>query len=66
MLFGWQVGADLGPTALQRDIRFVQLCAKLGLCDYWVQSGTWPDCAEQLSDYYDFKAEVRRAVAAAV
>ena len=54
-----------GPWPLQRDIRFVQLCAKLGFCDYWVKSDMWPDCAEQLSDCYDFKEEVRRIVAAA-
>jgi hypothetical protein len=41
-----------------RDIRFVGLCAKLGLCDYWVKSGRWPDCADQTP--YDFKAEARR------
>ena len=35
---------------MMRDIRFVQLCAKLGLCDYWVKSNTWPDCAERVSD----------------
>ena len=51
-----------GVGPLQRDTRFVQLCAKLGLCDYWVKSDTWPDCAEQLAKYYDFKSEVRRLV----
>jgi hypothetical protein len=30
---------------LVRDKRFVGLCAKLGLCDYWVTTGRWPDCA---------------------
>ena len=58
----WLLGR-VGP--LQRDTRFVQLCAKLGLCDYWVKSDTWPDCAEQLEDYYDFKAEARRLVSSA-
>ena len=48
---------------MMRDIRFVQLCAKLGLCDYRVKGDIWPDCAEQLAEYYDFKAEARRLVA---
>lgn len=43
-----------------RDPRFVGLCAKLGLCDYWVESGRWPDCAAWVADLYDFKAEARR------
>ena len=65
-LFGrYRFAPGPGLPHLQRDIRFVQLCAKLGLCDYWVKSDTWPDCAEQLADYYDFKAEVRRTGAAA-
>ena len=45
-----------------KDIRFVRLCAKLGLCDYWVNTGSWPDCAEAVAPYYDFKAEARRLV----
>lgn len=45
---------------MMRDVRFVGLCAKLGLCDYWVTTGHWPDCAEAVAHYYDFKAEVRR------
>ena len=32
--------------AMMRDPRFVSLCAKLGLCDYWVKTDRWPDCAE--------------------
>jgi hypothetical protein len=43
---------------MMRDIRFVGLCAKLGLCDYWVASGRWPDCADRAP--YDFKAEAQR------
>ncbi len=45
------------------DIRFVGLCAKLGLCDYWVKTGRWPDCAELVASDYDFKAEARRLAA---
>ena len=47
---------------MMHDIRFVGLCAKLGLCDYWVTTGRWPDCAEDGVLSYDFKAECRRWV----
>jgi TolB-like protein len=40
------------------DPRFVGVCAKLGLCDYWVGSGRWPDCADKVA--YDFRAEATR------
>ncbi len=45
---------------MRRDRRFVDFCAKLGLCDYWVESGHWPDCADAGVLPYDFKAECRR------
>jgi TolB-like protein len=48
--------------AFFRDRRFPRLCAKLGLCDYWVETGKWPDCADEVS--YDFRAEVRRLAGA--
>jgi hypothetical protein len=48
---------------MTRDIRFVGFCARLGLCDYWVKTGRWPDCAEAVAPYYDFKAEARRLAA---
>jgi adenylate cyclase len=40
------------------DPRFPRLCAKLGLADYWLETGKWPDCADDVP--YDFRAEVRR------
>jgi adenylate cyclase len=46
--------------AMRRDRRFVQLCGWLGLCSYWVKTGRWPDCADELAGYYDFRAEARR------
>jgi TolB-like protein len=49
---------DYGRLDVTRDIRFVGLCAKLGLCDYWVKSDRWPDCADHVP--YDFRAESRR------
>ena len=45
---------------MMRDIRFVGLCAKLGLCDYWVETDRWPDCIDTVASEYDFKAEARR------
>lgn len=49
--------------AMMRDERFVRLCAKLGLCDYWVASGRWPDCAADGILPYDFEALVHREAA---
>lgn len=43
---------------MMRDVRFVGLCAKMGLCTYWVETDCWPDCADV--GLYDFKAECRR------
>ena len=48
---------------MMRDPRFPRFCAKLGLGEYWVTSGRWPDCAEAVAADYDFKAECRRLVA---
>jgi TolB-like protein len=45
---------------LNKTVRFVALCQRLGLCNYWVESGTWPDCVDWAP--YDFKAEVKRSV----
>jgi tetratricopeptide (TPR) repeat protein len=40
------------------DARILDLCAKLGLCDYWAKTGRWPDCANRVG--YDFRAEAAR------
>jgi len=40
---------------IRNDPRFVRLCARLGLVEFWLQSGTWPDCADTTP--YDFRAE---------
>ena len=48
-----------GP--LMEDPRFVVLCAKLGLCDYWVRTERWPDCAAIAP--YDFEGGARRLAA---
>jgi TolB-like protein len=48
-----------GMPQLRNDPRFVPLCARLGLVDFWLATGKWPDCADDVP--YDFKAECERA-----
>lgn len=43
---------------LRSDPRFVTLCARLGLVEYWLTTQKWPDCADTVS--YDFRAECER------
>jgi hypothetical protein len=43
------------------DPRLMMLCAKLGLCAYWIATDNWPDCVDLVP--YDFRAEARRAAA---
>ncbi len=50
-------------SGMIEDPRFARLCAKLGLVDYWVATGRWPDCADEGVLPYDFKAEARRLAA---
>jgi TolB-like protein len=45
-----------GNEPMMRDARFVQLCRRIGLCDYWIASDRWPDCADEGVLPYDFKA----------
>ena len=40
---------------LRADPRFVHLCARLGLVQYWTQTKRWPDCADEVP--YDFRDE---------
>jgi adenylate cyclase len=49
---------------VRRDPRFIQLCARLGLVDYWLATDKWPDCVAETQPYYDFKAECARVAAA--
>ena len=49
-----------GCEALRRDVRFAEVCVRLGLYDFWRETGTWPDCVADLADIYDFKAECER------
>jgi hypothetical protein len=43
---------------LRNDLRFPRLCARLGLVEFWMATGKWPDCAAELP--YDFKLECAR------
>ena len=61
LLGGWGAGLIFDMMlngAMIRDPRFLRLCAKLGLVSYWLDSGSWPDCADRVP--YDFRAEARR------
>ncbi len=44
-----------------RHERFTRLAARLGLAQYWIESGKWPDCASAVD--YDFKAACTAAAA---
>ena len=44
-----------GMPELRNDPRFVRLCARLGLVEFWMATGKWPDCVDEVP--YDFKAE---------
>jgi tetratricopeptide (TPR) repeat protein len=48
-----------GMPELRNDPRFVPLCARLGLVEFWLSSGEWPDCVDEVP--YDFKAECEKA-----
>jgi len=46
---------------LRADPRFVRLCARLGLVQYWTATQRWPDCADEVP--YDFREECARLTA---
>jgi adenylate cyclase len=48
---------------LRNDRRFPRLCARLGLVDFWLTTGRWPDCASETP--YDFRQECENAQATA-
>ncbi|HEY5622926.1 MAG TPA: hypothetical protein VIV14_04120, partial [Gammaproteobacteria bacterium] len=48
-----------GMPELRNDLRFVNLCARLGLVEFWLATGKWPDCADEVP--YDFRAECEKA-----
>jgi adenylate cyclase len=47
-----------GMPELRNDSRFVPLCARLGLVEFWLATGKWPDCVDEVP--YDFKAECEK------
>jgi len=50
-------------AALRKDARFADLCARLGLADYWCTSQNWPDCVDEVKGLYDFRAACEKAAA---
>lgn len=44
---------------IRNDPRFLRLCARLGLVEYWNATGKWPDCVDEVP--YDFRAECEKA-----
>lgn len=44
---------------LRNDPRFARLCARLGLVAFWIDSGLWPDCADEVP--YDFRRACEQA-----
>jgi tetratricopeptide (TPR) repeat protein len=40
---------------LRNDPRFPQLCARLGLVEFWMSTGKWPDCVAEVP--YDLRGE---------
>ena len=47
-----------GMPELRNDPRFPRLCARLGLVEFWLATGKWPDCVDDVP--YDFKAECEK------
>jgi len=45
---------------LRRDLRFMQLAARIGLVDYWRASGHWPDFCADPTLPYNCRAEANR------
>jgi hypothetical protein len=48
-----------GMPELRNDPRSVPLCARLALVEFWLATGKWPDCVDDVP--YDFKARVRES-----
>ena len=44
-----------GMPELCNDPRFPRLCARLGLVEFWIATGMWPDCVGEVP--YDFRAK---------
>ena len=51
-----------GTQPMVCDPRFVTLCTRLGLSEYWLSQDEWPDCADEDFLPYDFRAAVAQSV----
>ena len=58
MIFG------ISNRTIRRDVRFMDICAELGLCAYWSETNRWPDCVAEVEPFYDLKAESLKRIAA--
>jgi TolB-like protein len=47
-----------GMPELRNDPRFLRLCARLGLVEFWMVTEKWPDCVDEVP--YDFRSECAR------
>ncbi len=58
---GYRTGLlfNVSMPELRNDPRFVPLCARLGLVQFWLASGKWPDCVDEVP--YDFRAACEKA-----
>jgi len=45
---------------IRNDPRFVHLCSRLGLVEFWTATGKWPDCADEVP--YDFRTACKKAI----
>lgn len=51
-------------NGFRRDPRFMPLAVRLGLADYWLKSGHWPDFCREPGLPYDCRAEASRTARA--
>jgi adenylate cyclase len=57
-----QLFVATGGDPVWKFQRFPRLAARLGLAQYWIETGKWPDCAAYVD--YDFKAACKAALGA--
>jgi hypothetical protein len=47
-------------ASVRRDPRFMALAKRMGLVDYWVKSGHWPDFCADADLEYDCRTEASK------
>jgi hypothetical protein len=57
-----QLFVATGGEPVWKHQRFARIAARLGLAEYWIETGKWPDCAAYVD--YDFKAACKAALGA--